>query len=203
MGVAVVATPTTKGQVKMATQGRALQFNHSLREWGNVFMLTVWLQSIMTSAIAMKDVESTRVGTIVTPDPEYFRTRNRLMKEEMSGIWSKFQCTFSHSVITKDEELTADMIILLRNQLAHCFISSGRGFALFLPKPSSQKLLGKLKEEEWIDRPRDAESDPVMLIIREGDKEWLAKNAAMITGFLENTILRITRAHGIDDATVC
>ena len=37
----------------------------------------------------------------------------------------------------------------------------------------------------------------------EGDKEWFAKNVAMITGFSENTILRITRAYGIDDATVC
>ena len=185
----------------MATRGRALQFNHSLRDWGHVFMLTVWLQSIMTSAIAMKDVESTRVGTIINPDPEYFRTRNRLMKEDMSNIWRKFKCKFPRSVITPDEELTADMIIFLRNQLAHCFISSGRGFALFLPNPSSKERLDRLLKAGWIDRPRD-ESDPVMPIIHEGNKEWFAKNMAMITGFWENTILRVTRAHGIDDATL-
>ena len=187
----------------MATQGRGLQFNHSLRDWGYVFMLTVWLQSIMTSAIAMKDVGSTTVGTIVNPDPEYFETRNGLMKEDMSNIWRKFKCRFPRSVITTDEELTANMIILIRNQLAHCFISSGRKFALFLPKPPSQKLFAKLEESGWIDRPRDAAPDPVMLVIREGDKEWFDRNVAMITGFSENTILRITRAHGIRDATIC
>ena len=186
----------------MTTQDRESQFNHSLREWGNIFMLTIWLQSIMTSAIAMKDVESTRVGTIVTPDPEYFRMRNSLMEEDMPKIWSEFKCKFSHSVITKDEELRADLIILLRNQLAHSSISIGRGFALFLPTRSSKKLLSRLKEAGWVDRPRGAESDPVMLALREGEKEWATKHAEMITGFMENTILRITRAHGIDDATV-
>ena len=187
----------------MATQGRELQFYHSLSAWGHVFMRTVWLQSIMTSAIAMKDAESTRVGTIVNPDPEYFRMRNRLMKEGMQNIWSEFKCKFCNSVITTDEELTAITIILLRNQLAHYFISSGREFALFLPIQSSKKILGRLKEAGWVDRPRGAESDPEMLVMYEGDKEWFVKNVAMITGFSENTILRITRAYGIDDATVC
>lgn len=165
-------------------------------------MLTVWLQSIMASAIAMKDVESTRVGTVVNPAPEYFRTRNRLMTEDMSSTWSKFQCTFP-SDLTQVEEQTADMIILLRNQLAHCFISSGREFALFLPRRSSKNRLDRLLTAGRISRPRDAESDPMMTVIYEGDKEWFAENEAMITRFSENTILRITRTYGIDDATVC
>ena len=97
----------------MATQGRELQFYHSLSAWGHVFMRTVWLQSIMTSAIAMKDAEGTRVGTIVNPDPEYFRMRNRLMKESMQNIWSEFKCKFCNSVITTDEELTAITIMHL------------------------------------------------------------------------------------------
>ena len=46
-------------------------------------MLTVWLQSIMASAIAMKNVGSSRMGTIINPDPEYFERRNCLMKKEM------------------------------------------------------------------------------------------------------------------------
>ena len=186
----------------MATQERALQFNRSLKDWGYVFMLTVWLQSIMTSAIAMKGVGSTKVGTIDNPDPAYFETRNRLMKEDMSKIWGQFKCEFPNSATTTDEELTADMIMLIRNQLAHCFISTAREFAIFLPRPSSKKLLDTLKNSGWIDSPRDA-SVPAMLIIREGDKEWSARNAAMIRGFSENTILRITRAHGIHDAAIC
>ena len=43
----------------------------------------------------------------------------------------------------------------------------------------------------------------MMTVIYEGDKEWFAENEAMITRFSENTILRITRTYGIDDATVC
>ena len=175
------------------------QFTNSLRDWGYVFMFTVWLQSIMTSAIAI--VASTKVGTKVISDPEYFRTRNDLMTQDLSKIWEKFKDSFPRSTITTDEELIADMIILMRNQLAHSFISSGRKFALFLPT-SSQKLLDNLEEAGRIDTPPDAASDPVMLVIHEGDKEWFDKNVAMIDGFLANTILRITRAHDIDDATI-
>ena len=95
------------------------------------------------------------------------------------------------------------MIILIRNQLVHSFISTGRESALFLPKPSSQKLLDKLKNAGWIETPRDAASSPEMLILREGAGLWFKKNMAMITNFSENTILRVTRANGIDDAAIC
>ena len=95
-----------------ATQERALQFVQSLRDWGHIFMLTVWLQSIMASAIAMKDVEYTRTETAINPHREYFRRRNRLMKEELSTIWRKFTTQFPDSV-TREERLVADMIIRL------------------------------------------------------------------------------------------
>ena len=95
------------------------------------------------------------------------------------------------------------MIILIRNQLAHCFVSTGREFALLLPKQSSQILLDKLKNAGWIETPRDAASNPEMLILREGDRLWFEKNMAMITNLSENTILRVTRANGINDAAIC
>ena len=165
-------------------------------------MLTVWLQSILASAIAMKNVGIRRRGTIINPDREYFETRNCLMKKELSFIWGTFKSEFPNS-ITSEEELVADMIILLRNQLARCFVSSGRGFSLFLPKPGSRKLLDKLKNAGWIETPPDGASDPEMLILREGDRRWFEKNRAMIISFSENTILRVTRANGIDDAAIC
>ena len=185
-----------------ATQEHVLQFAQSLRDWGHIFMLTVWLQSIMASAIAMKDVGYTRTETVINPDREYFKRRNRLMKEELSTIWKKFTSQFPNSV-TREERLVADMIVFVRNQLAHCHISSGRQSALFLPKPGSQKLLDKLKSAGWIETPGDGGSDPEMLIMREGDRRWFEKNRAMITEFSENTILRVTRAHGIGDAAIC
>ena len=186
----------------MATQGREQRFLQSLCDWGVIFMLTVWLQSIMAAAIARKNVGNSGIGTIINPDPEYLERRNCLMKKEMSSIWDTFKSEFSNS-ITREEELVADMIILIRNQLAHSFISTGREFALFLPKPSSQKLLDKLKNAGWIETPRDAASNPEMLILREGDRLWFEENIAMIMNFSENTILRVTRANGIDVAAIC
>ena len=171
----------------MADQVREQRFKQSLRDWGYVFMLAVWLQSIMASAIAKKTA-STR--------------RNDLMKKEMAATWKEFKREFPGSV-TMHEELAADMIIFIRNQLAHCFISSSRGFALFLPKPSSQRLPDKLKSAGWVETPDDGASAPEMLIMREGDTEWFDRNTAMILNFSENTILRLTRAHGIDDAVIC
>ena len=177
----------------MADQVRAQGFVQSLRDWGYVFMLAVWLQSIMASAIAKK--------TAGTSGKEYLKRRNDLMKEEMATTWKKFMRELPGS-ITMQEELAADMIILVRNQLAHCFISSGREFALFLPKPSSLRLLDKLTSAGWVEPP-DGATNPEVLIMREGDTKWFNRNTAMILNFLEHTILRLTRVHGIDDSEIC
>ena len=156
-------------------------------------MLAVWSQSIMTSAIAKKATSSRQ---------DELTKRNELMKKDMAPIWKEFKDSFPAN-ITAHEELVADMIIFIRNQLAHCHVSSGRGSALFLPRQTSKKLIDKLKSAGWIETPTAGVSTPEMLILREGDKEWFDKNTAMIINFSENTILRLTRAHGIDDSAIC
>ena len=185
----------------MASQERHRKLAQSLRDWGYIFILIVWQQSIMASAIAMKNAGSTRTGSIINPDREYFERRNSLMEESMSSVWNSFRREFPAS-FTSDEELAADFMILLRNQLAHCHISTGREFALYLPTRSSQKLIARLTGAGWI-APVPNVSNPEMLILREGDKRWFVQNHAMITNFSENTILRATRAYGIDDAAIC
>jgi len=174
---------------------RAHGFLRSLRDWGQVFMLSVWLQSIMASAIARK-------SSISSEGVEYLEARNHLMKKEMAKIWSGFKHQFPGE-ITEHEELMADIIILIRNQLAHCFVSSGTGLALFLPKRSSRKLLDRLTSAGWIEIPRSGASDLVALVMREGDRRWFESNTAMMVGFAENTILRLTRDHGIEDGAIC
>ena len=158
-------------------------------------MLSVWLQSIMASAIARK-------SSVGGDGGEYLKARNHLMTEEMAAIWSGFKHQFPGE-LTEHEELTADMIILIRNQLAHCFVSSGTKLALFLPKASSRKLLDRLTSAGWIEIPRSGASDLGALVMREGDRRWFDRNTAMIVGFAENTILRLTRDHGIEDGAIC
>ena len=185
----------------MASQDRYRKLVQSLRDWGYIFMLIVWQHSIMASAIAMKNVGSTRTGSVINPDPEFFEKRNSLMKQDMSSVWNAFRGEFP-ARFTSDEELAADFMILLRNQLAHSHISTGREFALYLPTPSSRKLVHRLTGAGWIATKPNV-SNPEMLILREGDKRWFVQNQAMITNFSENTILRATRAYGIDDAAIC
>ena len=139
----------------MTMQDRAAQFVGSLRDWGCIFMLAVWLQSVMVAAIAMKGAGNRREGSIIHPDGEYFRKRDELLKREMSCVWDRFKEEFP-AELTEEEELVADMIILIRNQLAHCHISTGREHALFLPKASSEKLLAGLKNAGWIETLPDA-----------------------------------------------
>ncbi len=158
-------------------------------------MLTVWLQSIMASAIARKSSEGGSHGG-------FLKTRNALMRKEMAAVWRGFKSEFQGE-ITEQEELTADMIVLLRNQLAHCFISSGKELALFLPTASSRRRLDRLNSAGWIEVPNEGASDPAMLVLREGDSKWLERNTSMILNFADNTILRLTRDHGIDDLAVC
>lgn len=158
-------------------------------------MLVVWLQSIMAFAIARK-----RSGG--GDHSEYLKARNDLMKKDMAAIWKCFKREFPGE-ITEQEEHEAKMIILIRNQLAHCFVSSGTGFALFLPKLRSKRCLDRLISAGWVKIPDSGASDPEMLIMREGDHRWFERNKAMIEMFSENTILRLTRDHGIDDVAIC
>ena len=188
-------TPHTRDGETMVEQTRQQRFVRSLRDWGCVFMLAVWLQSIMASAIASKSSGDGSHGG------GFLKTRNDLMKENMAAVWSGFKSEFPGQ-ITEQEDLTADMIILLRNQLAHCFISSGKELALFLPT-SSQKHLDRLNRAGWIEVPDDAASDPAMLVLREGDAKWFDRNTSMILNFADNTVLRLTRDHGIDDLAIC
>ena len=180
----------------MTERAREDQFLQSLADWGQVFMLTIWLQGIMTSAIAAKVTGGSPRSSGLSE--QHLKTRNDLMKKGLTSVWKEFVREFP-GAISREENLTADMIILLRNQLAHCHISSGKKFALFLPTTGSQKLLDKLKREGWIETPAHGASTPEMTIMREGDRKWFASNTRMIQGFAENTVLRLTRAHGIDD----
>ena len=134
---------------------REFRFMESLHNWGNVLMLAVWSQSIMTSAIAKKATSSRQ---------DELTKRNELMKKDMAPIWKEFKDSFPGN-ITAHEELAADMIIFIRNQLAHCHISSGRGSALFLPRQTSKKLLDKLKSAGWIETPTAGVSTPEMLTL--------------------------------------
>ena len=171
----------------MADQVREERFEQSLRDWGYVFMLTIWIHSIMTSAVAKKTANT---------EPK------DLFEHEMAATWEEFKNKFPGS-ITTEEECTASMIILIRNQLAHCLITSRKEHALFLPKPRSKRLLNKLKNAGWVEMPAAGALASEMLIMREGDTEWFARNTAMIWNFSENTIFRLTRAHGIDDSAIC
>ncbi|MYE44790.1 MAG: hypothetical protein F4X79_12285 [Acidobacteria bacterium] len=179
----------------MVDQARHEQFVQSLRDWGCVFMLAVWLQSIMASGIAKN-------GSRDGGRSKYLKTRNNLMKKEIGAVWTEFKREFPGE-ITAQEELAAHMIILIRNQLAHCLISSGKGLALFLPKERRQERIKRLISAGWIGVPDDAAFDPAMLVLREGDREWFDRNTSMILNFADNTVLRLTRGHGIEDLAIC
>lgn len=183
----------------MVEQNRDQRFLQSLRDWGQVFMLTIWLQSIMTSAITTKITGRSRRVKVL--DKEYREKRNDLMKKGLPGIWKEFVREFPGKISTQ-ESLTSDMIILIRNQLAHCHISTGNEFALFLPNSNSRSRLDKLKSEGRVEAPSHGASNPEILITGENDQQWLDCNTAMILDFAVNTVLRLTRAHGIDDLEV-
>lgn len=130
-------------------------------------MLTIWLESIMVSVIATKVSGTSRRAKVLTK--EYKKTRHDLIKKGLECVWREFVRVFPGEVST-EENLMAEMIILIRNHLAHCHISSGREFALFIPT-SSQKILDRLKSAGWINIPDDAASDPETLIMREGESK--------------------------------
>ena len=96
-------------------------------------MLTIWLQSIMTAAVATKSTGKSRRVKVLSN--EYREKQHDLMKQGLAHVWQDFVREFPGE-ISKQESHTVDMIILIRNQLAHCHISSGNEFALFLPRPS-------------------------------------------------------------------
>ena len=176
--------------------GREERFIQSLRDWGEVFMHTIWLQSIMISAILTKVTGESKRGDVLSE--KYLSIRYDLMKKPFSKIWDRFVCEFPGE-LSKEEALTVDMIVLIRNQIAHCCIMSGKERAFFLPTVS-KSLLDNLSKAGWVRTPSEDASE--YLVMREGDEEWFRDNRAMILDFIENTVIRLTRANGIHDSEV-
>ena len=159
-------------------------------------MHTVWLQSIMISAIAAKATGESK--TVKVLSKKYRALRYDLMRLSFSEVWDRFRSEFP-GTLSKEEALTADMIVLIRNQIAHCYIMSGNERAFFLPTLSKDRLLSLSKAGRVTTPSHDASE---YLVMREGDEEWFRRNRAMILDFMENTVIRLTRTNGIDDSEV-
>ena len=194
-------TPSHSEYSQLPFKVRAQMFDDALRDWGYVFMFAVWLQSIMACAIAMKRAGASDLAAPRgTRSREFCETRDGLLQMGMAGVWREFKAAFG--AVSPDEEHTAAMIILIRDQLAHCAVSSGTGYGLFAPKRSSRQRLESLKDAGWIEIPREGVATPEVTIVRAGDRKWHDTNIAMMQGFAENTLCRLTRAHGIDDGRI-
>ena len=76
-----------------ARKNREGEFVQSLRDWGEVFMLTIWAQSIMCHAIA----EKTATGGVTA-----IERRDELMKKSISEHWKELQLTFPGPVSRKE-----------------------------------------------------------------------------------------------------
>lgn len=187
----------------MTTPQRIAQFTRKMiEEPGCLFMLICWQQSIMMTAIAGKDARFTAAGTVDPRDQEGFLNALReLMRGTLSTTWNGFQGAFPGSV-TDDDQQTFEGICLLRDQIAHSHIRSGnsRGVALYLP--SNDERIARFAETHEVAEHAD-DAVPRMLVWHDDDDHWFDSNRAMILGFAENTILRITRAHGIEDSQIC
>ena len=172
-----------------------------IEEPGYLFMLITWQQSIMMTAIALQDVRFTAAETIDPRDENRFLENLRgLMRDTLSGTWNRFKDTFPHDV-TDDDEHAFDAIRLLRDQIAHSHVRLGNtgGVALYLPR--NEDRIAAFAEAHVVKQHED-DVLPHMLVWHHDDEHWFDTNRAMVQGFVENTILRITRARGISDAQI-
>lgn len=187
----------------MTTPQRIAQFTRKMiEEPGYLFMLIGWQQSIMMTAIAGIGVRFTAAGTVDPRDEgDFLDALRNLMQGTLSTTWNRFKDAFPGSV-TDDDQKTFEAICLLRDQIAHSHIRSGnsRGVALYLPKDDDR--IARFAETHDVSEHVD-DAVPRMLVWHDDDDHWFDSNRAMIVGFAENTILRITRAHGIEDSQIC
>ena len=187
----------------MTTPERITQFTRKMiEEPGYLFMLITWQQSIMMTAIAARGVRFTAEGALDPRDHENFLTALRvLMRGTLSITWNRFKDAFPDNV-TECDERTFEAICLLRDQIAHSHIRSGnsRGVALYLPNRDDR--IARFAEAHNVAEHED-DAVPRMLVWHDDDEHWFDTNRTLVLEFAENTILRITRAHGIQDTQIC
>ena len=187
----------------MTTPQRTARFTRKMiEEPGYLFMLITWQQSIMMTAIAVQRVRFTATGEVDPRDqPRFLRTLRGLMRGTLTPTWNRFRETFPGDV-TEDDERTFQAIRLLRDQIAHSHVRLGNAGSVALYLPIDDARIPEFAEYHVVEEHED-DVLPQMLVWHDDDEHWFDANRAMVLGFAENTILRITRAHEIHDAQIC
>lgn len=177
------------------------RFTEALMTWGLMLMSINWANSIMVSALARRACDDKLVRSRGRVSEGFKRKRAQMMTKSLTEVWLEFTLQFGKA--QGDEQERLDTLALIRHQLCHLWISSGREFGLFMPSGSGTRLLQAVKRTTAMRARNDDIAMPEMLIVREGDSEWIDSNLKLVYQFIEKSVLERTRRHGIADSEIC
>ena len=160
-----------------------------------------WANSIMVSALARRACDDKLARSRGRVSEGFKRKRAQMMTKSLTEVWVEFTSQFGKA--QGDEQVRLDTLALIRHQLCHLWISSGREFGLFMPSGSGTRLLREVERTSAMRVRTDNIARPEMLIVREGDSEWIDSNLELAYQFIEKSVLERTRRHGIQDSEIC
>lgn len=179
---------------------REKRFAEALKTWGFMLMSINWVNSIMVSALATRACDDKLARSRGKVSEGFKRKRAQMMTKSLTEVWVEFTSEFGKA--QGDEQARLETLALIRHQLCHLWISSGREFGLFMPRGSGTRLLRAVERTSAMRVRTEEIGMPEMLIIREGDYEWINSNLELAYQFMEKSVLERTRRHGIQDSEI-
>ncbi len=180
---------------------REERFAEALKTWGYMLMSINWTNSIMVSAPARRACDDKLARSRGRVSEGFKRKRAQMMTKSLTKVWVEFTSEFGKA--QGDEQVRLETLALIRHQLCHLWISSGREFGLFMPSGSGNRLLRAVECTSAMRVRTDNIATPEMLIVREGDAKWIDNNLELAYQFIEKSVLKRTRRQGIQDSEIC
>ena len=154
----------------------------------------------MVSALARRACDDSLARSRGRVSEGFKRKRAQMMTTSLTQVWNEFTSEFGKA--QDDEQGRLETWALIRHQLCHLWISSGREFGLFRPSGSGTRLRQSLERVGAMRDRTDDIATPEWLILREGDSEWIDSNLDLAYQFMERSVLERTRRNGIQDVEI-
>jgi hypothetical protein len=173
----------------------------NLERAGHFFMLCQWIQSQMVDLIVLYDhprIRARFVKNATTVPRTLTARRSRLWQEDFKEIMVQFQERFP-GARSGDFKRRLETVYLLRNMIAHSYVSIARHYLLH--RPSGPRRLRQILCTLAVNRPPNA-SKPILIKLDFSNDGYYCRNFNLVTSLDQTHLKQAAESIGIPHSRI-